>query len=108
MFPYCSTIYFITALVGFAISLKLFLVWRQKKDENIGYIFKAIAIATIFYLLSSLPGIFVKNYFLISLFYLLAWIPHYLSIFYLTKLSFNFWNLKKAKSIFFNYICYFF
>lgn len=100
MFPYCSVIFFIATIIGLGISTRLIFVWKSEKDENIGYFFKAMAIATVYFLLSALPGTVVKNPSIAALFYVVAWIPLYLTLFYFTRLALNFWGLKKFKNVF--------
>jgi len=98
MFPFCSVIFFVATIIGAGMSLKLFFVWKSGKNKNIGYFFKAMAIATVYFFLSALPGTIVKDPSSAAILYILAWIPLYLALFYFTRLAFHFWGFEKAKN----------
>jgi hypothetical protein len=100
MFPYCTTIYSLSALFGVIITVRLYYVWRGSRTENISLFFKALALATTYFILSALPGVWVKDPVLGGVIYILSWIPFYLAILYFTRIAFNFWHLDKMKRIF--------
>lgn len=100
MFPYCSVVFFIATVVGIGMTLKLFFVWKSGKNENIGYFFRAMAIATVYFFLSALPGTAVKDPTLAAVVYILAWIPLFMALFYFTRLALHFWGMERMKNIF--------
>jgi hypothetical protein len=100
MFPYCTTIYSLSALFGIVITVRLYYAWRESKLENVGLFFKALALATAYFVLSALPGVWVKSPILGGIIYILSWIPFYLALLYFTRIAFNFWHLAKMKRFF--------
>jgi hypothetical protein len=100
MFPYCATIYSLSALFGIVISIRLYYAWKESRAENVGLFFKALALATTYFVLSALPGVLVKAPILGGIIYIISWIPFYLALLYFTRIAFNFWHLARMKQFF--------
>jgi hypothetical protein len=97
MFPFCNTIYISSTIIGIYITLKVYFAWREEKNELLGYLFKTALLATAYFLLSSIPGVLTKDPTLSEIFYILGWIPFYLTFFYFSRLTIYFWKLDKLK-----------
>jgi hypothetical protein len=99
MFPYCNTVYSLATLIGVIMGVKLYFSWKNSGKENMGLFFKAVASATVYFILSALPGFVVKGAVSGGIVYILTWIPFYFTFFYFSRIALNFWRLEQIEKI---------
>lgn len=63
-----------SAFVSFLIARKLYFSYKESKDENLGYFAKTFVLLSAFFFFISLPGLTLKDPFLVQISYLLSWV----------------------------------
>jgi len=83
------------SLIEAILAVKLYFVYQKTRNRNINLFFKSFVFGGIYFFLSGLPGKLVQDLFWAEVVFILSWIPLYISLFYLTKLTFYIWGLER-------------
>lgn len=100
MISYCSLSAFASTIISIIIACKLYSSYKKNGSKNVEYFFKAFFSVTFYFFLTIFPGWIIQDLILSEIFFILSWIPLYIAIFYLTKMTLSILGLKKLKNIF--------